>query len=299
MAKYYTPSGETSKFYKDVTRQTHVLIAGTTGAGKSVTERGILNTLIYRPFCDMQSSVEFILIDPKGYELRAYKDLPHTVTYATGRNPGEMLKALQTASAIVDHRFSAMSDNPTLRDNDNYYIGSDVWVVIDELADLMLSADAPEVKRIIQHIGQLGRTARVHLLCLTQCPLTAVIPTPIKVNFTAIIALRTRSAQDSRNIIGIKGAEDFPSHGKCFYQTPDYRDILTVDVPNVTKDETERLVSWWCDQVKANENAQNAEISPSATSSNKERTRTYKGCKSWFKFAAIGIVLVDVLARLA
>lgn len=297
MSKYYTPSGEVSKFYKDVTTQTHILCAGATGSGKTVTEKGVINSLIYRPFCDMPGSVELILIDPKGTELTQYKSLPHCIRYASAATNGEMINALRTASAIVDSRFQAMQKNPELMDARHYYKGSDVWVIIDELADLMLSVYSAEVKTILQHIGQIGRAARVHMFCCTQCPLTKVIPTEIKVNFDAIIALRTRSAQDSRNIIGCKGAENFPKVGKCLYQTPDYRETLTVTVPFVDDTETQRLVDWWCEQVKANQNVQNAEISPSAPLTNEEHTATRKGFKSWFKLSVVGLLLVDVIAR--
>ena len=88
------------------------------------------------------------------------------------------------------------------------------------------------------------------MVCITQCPLVKVIPTEIKVNFDSIVALRTRSAQDSRNIIGASGAELLPKYGKALYYTPDFIGINLVDVPFITDDEQTKLVKWWINQAK-------------------------------------------------
>jgi len=249
---YTTPSGSISALYDHISNQTHVLIGGTTGSGKSVMVRGILNRLLYRPFCDYPGSAEFILIDPKGTELTEFKKSPHCIRYASAASAGDMLSALKLAEKITTDRFYDMQHNPEKMDRNHYYIGSDVWVVIDELADLMVTQGA-EVKPLLQRIGQIGRAARVHLLNCTQTPIVKVIPTEIKVNYTAVIALRTRSAQDSRNIIGAKGAETFPQYGKAMYQNPDETENVTVDVPYVDEDETRRLVGWWRSQISENE----------------------------------------------
>ena len=247
------PTGQCSQLYLDISKQTHVLVAGTTGSGKSVVTRGILNALLYRASGVSADRAELILIDPKGTELVEYKYAPHCISYASASNDCSMLGVLQGASDLVDRRFATMQKDPSKMDNRHYYIGSDVWVVIDELADLMLSPDASVVKRLIQHIGQLGRAARVHLLCCTQTPIVKVIPTEIKVNFDTILALRTRSAQDSRNIIGISGAEQFPKVGKALYQCPDNIGITVEDLLYVDDSETKRLVDHWRGQYTKNE----------------------------------------------
>lgn len=249
MNTYTTPSGEISALYEHITQQAHILIAGTTGSGKSVTVRGILNALLYRPFCDCTNGAQLMLIDPKGTELVDFATAPHALCYASAASASDMLGVLRSASSVVDRRFQAMQTDPARMDAKHYYIGSDIWVVIDELADLMLTPSAPEVKKLIQHIGQIGRAARVHLLCCTQCPLVKVIPTEIKVNFDAVLALRTRSAQDSRNIIGIKGAETFPKYGRGLYQNPDDREVVPVNLKYVDPAETKRLVDFWRSQI--------------------------------------------------
>lgn len=251
MNTYTTPAGDVSALYEHITQQAHVLIAGTTGSGKSVTVRGILNALLYRPFCDCINGAQLMLIDPKGTELVDFATAPHALCYASAASASDMLGVLRSASSVVDRRFQAMQTDPARMDAKHYYIGSDIWVVIDELADLMLTPSAPEVKKLIQHIGQIGRAARVHLLCCTQCPLVKVIPTEIKVNFDAVLALRTRSAQDSRNIIGIKGAETFPKYGRGLYQNPDDREVVPVNLKYVDPAETKRLVDFWRSQIPA------------------------------------------------
>lgn len=252
MATYTTPSGNVSALYDHIAHQTHVLIGGTSGSGKSVAVRGILNALLFRPFCDAPGSAEFILIDPKGTELVEFKKSPHCIRYASAASAGDMLSALLLAEKLTTDRFYAMQCDPSKMDERHYYVGSDVWVVIDELADLMTTQGA-EVKPLLQRIGQIGRAARVHLLACTQCPIVKVIPTEIKVNFDAILALRTRSAQDSRNIIGEKGAETFPRYGKAMYQNPDDPQNVTVNVPYVDEAETRRLVDHWRGQFSARE----------------------------------------------
>ena len=99
------------------------------------------------------------------------------------------------------------------------YAGSHVYVIIDELADLM-TTNKREVKPLLQRLCQIGRAAAVHVIACTQCPLREVIPTEIKVNFDARFGLRTRSAQDSRNILGCTGCESLPRYGKAYYMTP-------------------------------------------------------------------------------
>ena len=162
-------------------QQPHLLIAGATGSGKSVVINGMMTTALK----DSPAAVQFILIDPKRVELVDYKELPHTLRYSS--EPGEMVQALQEAIAITDNRYRDMA-----RQHVKKYGGGAVYVVIDELADLM-TTNKKQVQPILQRLCQIGRAANVHVVAATQCPLSAVIPTPIKVNFDSRVALRTRS----------------------------------------------------------------------------------------------------------
>ena len=195
---YTTPNGGYSRLYADMAEQPHLLIAGTTGAGKSVVINGILHALLH----DTPQADRFILIDLKMVELADYRYIPHTITYADDI-PGT-LQALQTAIDTMQARYADMQ-----RRKLKLYDGGHLYIIIDELADLMTTAPK-QVTPLIQAIAQKGRGARIHIIAATQSPITAVIPTPVKVCFTASLGLRTRSAQDSRNIIYQSGCEKLP-----------------------------------------------------------------------------------------
>ena len=189
-------------------QQPHLLIAGATGSGKSVVINGIITTALK----DSPAAVQFIFIDPKRVELVDYRPLPHTLKYAS--EPGDMVQALQYAMDTTERRYKAMQSR-----HEKNYSGGAVYVIIDELADLM-TTNRKHVQPLIQRLAQIGRAANVHIIAATQCPLSAVIPTPIKVNFDSRVGLRTRSKQDSRNILGLPGCETLPRYGQGYYMTP-------------------------------------------------------------------------------
>lgn len=240
--EYTTPGGEVSAFCDSLTKQNHTLIAGASGSGKSVLVNGFICALLHKAPTDTPGGARFILIDPKRVELSIYKSTPHCIAHAT--EPDEMIKALKQAVAITESRYKVMEKN-----GERMYSGGDIWVFIEELADLM-TTNRRAVQPLIQRLCQIARAARVHVVCITQCPLVKVIPTEIKVNFDSIVALRTRSAQDSRNIIGASGAEMLPKYGKALYYTPDFIGINLVDVPYITDEEQTKLVKWWINQAK-------------------------------------------------
>ena len=226
-----TPGGQYYQLFRDMADQPHLLIAGATGSGKSVVLNGIASAILH----DSPARVGLILIDPKRVELVQYKSLPHTVRYAS--EPADMVQALQQAIAITDRRYSEMQ-----RQGVRKYTGPDLYVLIDELADLM-TTNKRQVMPLLQRLCQIGRAARVHVIACTQCPLSAVIPTPIKVNFDARVGLRTRSAQDSRNILSVTGCELLPRYGYGYYMKPEGTDLWKI--PMVSDEEIDRLVSWW------------------------------------------------------
>lgn len=226
-----TPSGPAYTLFADMAEQPHLLIAGATGSGKSVALNGIISTLLYRT----PMHCEFILIDPKRVELVEYKHLPHTIIYAS--EPEEIVKALEKTVEIIEKRYRKMSSRKKKKSADSH-----VYVCIDELADLM-TTNKKKVQPLLQRICQIGRAANVHVIACTQCPLAAVIPTPIKVNFDARLGLRTRSAQDSRNILGYAGLETLPRYGQGVYMTPE-EDTL-YNIPYIPDEERQRLIKWW------------------------------------------------------
>lgn len=229
--EWRTPPGQVYSLYRDMLKQPHLLIAGATGSGKSV----VINGLVYTAMYDSPAAVQFILIDPKRVELVDYKPLPHTLMYTS--EPGEMVEALEKAMEITESRYKAMQ-----RQRVKKYPGGALYVIIDELADLMTTARR-QVQPFIQRLAQVGRAANVHIIAATQCPLATVIPTPIKVNFDSRVALRTRSAQDSRNILGLTGCELLPRYGQGYYMTPD--GLKLYNIPMQPQEDINALVKYW------------------------------------------------------
>lgn len=229
--EWRTPPGQVYSLYRDMLKQPHLLIAGATGSGKSV----VINGLVYTAMYDSPAAVQFILIDPKRVELVDYKPLPHTLMYAS--EPGEMVEALEKAMEITESRYKAMQ-----RQRVKKYPGGALYAIIDELADLMTTARR-QVQPLIQRLAQIGRAANVHIIAATQCPLATVIPTPIKVNFDSRVALRTRSAQDSRNILGLTGCELLPRYGQGYYMTPD--GLKLYNIPMQPQEDINALVKYW------------------------------------------------------
>ena len=229
--RYKTPGGTFYTLYRDMLTQPHLLVAGATGSGKSVVINGIIHTALL----ETPAKYQFILIDPKRVELAEYRKLPHVIRYAS--EPAEMVQALNYAMEITENRYKEMQ-----RKHLRKYDGPAVYVIIDELADLM-TTNRKQVQPLIQRLAQIGRAASVHIIAATQCPLSAVIPTPIKVNFDARVALRTRSAQDSRNILGIKGCELLPRYGEGYYMTPD--GLTRYYIPIYPDAERQRILKYW------------------------------------------------------
>lgn len=235
---YTTPTGQTYTLFKDMLSQPHLLVAGATGSGKSVVVNGLIATALYRFPGDGEGAAQFILIDPKRVELSLYRQTPHCIMYAS--EPSEFVPALEYAVSITETRYKAMQ-----RDGVRKYQGGNVYVIIDEFADLV-TTQGRAVKPLIQRLAQIGRAARVHIILATQTPIAKVLPTEIKCNFDSRVGLRTRSAQDSRNILGRAGLEDLPRYGQGVYSTPEGEALYRI--PYIQDAELERLVTWWTSQ---------------------------------------------------
>lgn len=239
MARVWTtPAGDRSHLYADMLQQVHMLIAGASGSGKSTVVNGIMHAAMY----SAPDEVQFILIDPKGTELDMYARLPHTIRYA--QTPSECMEALNEAMHITRDRFDAMK-RKGLRE----YDGAHIYVVIDELMYLF---NRPDVKRqamaTLQDILVIARSARVHVIACTQNPTTATIPATLRCNFDSRLGLRTSTAQDSRNITGVKGCECFPNPKLAHTAYGYYMHGGEADVYELTKiDESEikRLITYW------------------------------------------------------
>ena len=235
--KYQTPSGQIYTPFKDLAERPHLLIAGATGSGKSVAMNGIIHTLLmtHSPF-----TCQFVLIDPKKVELAQYSRLPHTARYAS-EHP-DIVRALQWAVEETDRRFSEMQ-----RVSVKEYEGSHLYVVIDELADLMVSIKK-ETLPLLQRLAQIGRASRVHVIACTQNVLAVTIPTVLKCNFSAILGLRTANKQQSRFLISEGGCEMLPDpkrEGKGYGFLRDGADLEKLMIYKYPETEIEKAITWW------------------------------------------------------
>ena len=218
-------------FYTDLLKQTHLLVAGATGSGKSV----VINGMIYTALLESPDKYQMILIDPKRVELNIYRSVPHCIYYASEQ--ADMVRALEIAMNITEQRYKQMQAYGIRK-----YNGSKILVVIDELADIM-TTNKRQVKPLLQRLCQIGRAANIMVIACTQCPLREIIDTSIKVNFDSRIALRTACKQDSRNIIGVPGCENLPLYGQCYYKTA--VGIVRWHVPYYDDKTINELVHMW------------------------------------------------------
>ena len=234
---YRTPSGSVYRPFLDLAERPHLLIAGATGSGKSVALNGIIHSLLMTcsPF-----RCQFVLIDPKKVELSQYTPLPHTARYASDHP--DIIRSLQWASDETDRRFSVMQ-----RQEVKEYQGSDLYVVIDELADLMVSIKK-ETLPLLQRLAQIGRAARVHLICCTQNVMAVTIPTVLKCNFSTVLGLRTMNSQQSRMLISATGCEMLPNpkrEGKGYGFVRDGADLEKILIYKYPEDEVRSVIEWW------------------------------------------------------
>ncbi len=206
----------------NIARLPHMLIAGTTGSGKSVCMNSIIISLLYKASPD---DVKLIMVDPKMVELGIYNGIPHLLIPVV-TDPKKAAGSLQWAVTEMMRRYKAMSD-AGVRDLDSYnsIIESQevegkkmpkVVVIIDELADLMLVA-AKEVEESICRIAQMGRAAGIHLVIATQRPSADVITGLMKANIPSRIAFAVASAMESRIILDTMGAEKLVGKGDMLY----------------------------------------------------------------------------------
>lgn len=243
MNTWTTPAGANYPFYDDLLSQKHLLIAGATGSGKSVLLNGIIYQALYSFPGEKKGNKKFIFIDQKGMELIEYRDLPHTLRYATRTE--ETIAALEYAVEIIERRNEISAANRT-----KVFSGGDVYVIIDEFADVMTTC-GKRATPLIQRIAQIGRAARVHIILCTQTPKADIIPTKISCNFDTRIGLGVATAQQSRLILGCAGCENLPEYGEGLYISPKHRKPVNIcNIPYFTEEELSNRAEWWIDQVQ-------------------------------------------------
>lgn len=228
---YEVPSMGYYPYFAELLESNHILIGGKTGSGKSV----LLNDFLYTLLAHSPVKSQFLLIDPKRVELCWYRDLEHCLGYANTTDGAVDL--LNKAIGIIESRYKQM-EKKHLR----LWDGGSVYVVIDELADLMTTSKKV-VLPLLQRIAQVGRASKVFLVACTQSPSRLTIPAALTLNFTCRMALQCFSAIESRQIIGENGAELLPRYGQCLVRDNDGLKKISVPLTNDSK-LTERINFW-------------------------------------------------------
>jgi len=260
----------------DLAPMPHLLVAGTTGSGKSVGLNCMILSLLYRYGPD---ECKLIMIDPKMLELSMYDDIPHLLAPVV-TEPGKAIRALKWTVEQMEERYRKMANlgvralpsfnakvrearakgaklkrriqtgydgdtgQPVYEDEEfDYEVMPQIVVVVDELADLMMTA-GKEVEFLIQRLAQKARAAGIHLIMATQRPSVDVITGVIKANLPTRISFQVTSKIDSRTILGEQGAEQLLGRGDMLYM-PGGKQIIRVHGPFVSDEEVRSVAEHW------------------------------------------------------
>jgi len=228
----------------DIAKMPHVLVAGTTGSGKSVLINSFISSLLFRA---SPQEVRLILIDPKRVEFSSYNNIPHLLTPVIVE-PEKILSSLKWAMGEMDKRYKLFAERGVRNiDSYNELAGFQalpyIVIFIDELADLMMFAPV-EVEDAIARLAQMARATGIHLVIATQRPSVNVITGLIKANIPCRIAFNVSSMIDSRVIIDMPGAEKLLGHGDMLYVPPDQAKPTRIQGAFISEKEVRQLVQF-------------------------------------------------------
>ncbi|GBD98276.1 DNA translocase SpoIIIE [bacterium BMS3Abin07] len=221
----------------DLVNMPHLLVAGTTGSGKSVSLNSMIMSILYKA---SPLDVKILMIDPKLIELSAYENIPHLV-HPVITHPREATDALRKMVFEMEKRYKIIAEQGAKNiDNYNRMVNDDrklpyIVIVIDELADLMYTA-SKEAESAIVRLAQMARASGIHMIIATQRPSVDVITGIIKANFPTRIAFRVTSKVDSRTILDTNGAEHLLDKGDMLMLLPGAR-IVRLHGPFISEDE--------------------------------------------------------------
>lgn len=241
-------------YVTDLSKMPHLLIAGSTGSGKSVTVNSIICSILFNATSD---EVKFLMVDPKRLELGIYNDIPHLLVPVV-MEPKQAANALKWATEEMDQRYHILAEkgvrnidqyNALIENNpfstDENAIGKlpFIVIVIDEFADLILMAGR-EIESLLTRLAQMARAVGIHLVIATQRPSVDIITGLIKANFPCRISFRVSSKTDSRTIIDTNGAEKLLGMGDMLFLPPGVSTLVRVHGSAVTEEEINASVAF-------------------------------------------------------
>ncbi|EAH8542759.1 cell division protein FtsK [Campylobacter coli] len=238
-------------FVTDLKKLPHLLIAGTTGSGKSVGINSMLLSLLYR---NSPKTLRLMMIDPKMLEFSIYNDIPHLLTPVI-TDPKKAVNALSNMVAEMERRYRLMAEAKT-KNIENYNekmkeLGEEelpfIVVIIDELADLMMTA-GKDVEFYIGRLAQMARASGIHLIVATQRPSVDVVTGLIKANLPSRISYKVGQKIDSKVILDAMGAESLLGRGDCLFTPPGTSSIVRLHAPFASEFEIEKIVDFLRDQ---------------------------------------------------
>ncbi|GAA8266469.1 DNA translocase FtsK [Helicobacter pylori] len=234
-------------FITDLKKLPHLLIAGTTGSGKSVGVNAMILSLLYK---NPPDQLKLVMIDPKMVEFSIYADIPHLLTPII-TDPKKAIGALQSVAKEMERRYSLMSEYK-VKTIDSYNEqapnnGVEAFpyliVVIDELADLMMTG-GKEAEFPITRIAQMGRASGLHLIVATQRPSVDVVTGLIKTNLPSRVSFRVGTKIDSKVILDTDGAQSLLGRGDMLFTPPGSNGLVRLHAPFATEDEIKKIVDF-------------------------------------------------------
>ncbi len=234
-------------FVTDLKKLPHLLIAGTTGSGKSVGINAMLLSLLYRNSPD---TLKLLMIDPKMLEFSIYNDIPHLLTPVITK-PKHAIIALSNMVVEMERRYKILSQSKT-KNIENYNekakkIGDTqlpyIVVIIDELADLMMTS-GKEVEFYISRLAQMARASGIHLLVATQRPSVDVVTGLIKANLPSRISFKVGQKIDSKVILDASGADSLLGRGDMLFTPPSSSGLIRLHAPYASEEEIEKVVEY-------------------------------------------------------
>ncbi len=230
----------------DLAKMPHLLIAGSTGSGKSVCINAIITSLLYRM---SPEDLRFIFIDPKMLELSVYSGIPH-LEQPVVTNPRKAERVLADAVTEMENRYKKLAIHG-VRNIVDYNRKMEettkrlpyLVIIIDELADLMMTQTSAKTELLITRLAQMARAVGIHLILATQRPSVDVITGLIKANFPSRIAFHVPSKTDSRTILDANGAEKLLGQGDMLFQWAGQPDLIRLHGALITSEETDKVVA--------------------------------------------------------